>query len=159
MTAEIREIRLKAGLCVDCGTNAALPGKTKCEECLEAGALYARPRPKKVSSGKALDDIAREAETAGLSYGQYVAREYERNSKRSIPDLDMSKHRGITTLQAAMVVDFPSQTRKARSEAIAMRQLIVSSFYKGMQPAEIAKAYGIDPRRIVNILSTIAVDP
>lgn len=159
MLSEIRKKRIKVGLCVDCGTKSSLPGKTKCGECLESEALYSRPRRKKGNSRKALDDIVRAAEAAGLSYGKYVARLHELNNKRGIPDLDISKHRGITTLQAAMVIDFPRQTRKARSEAIAMRQLIVSSLYEGMQPIEIAETYGIDLCRVVNILSTIAVDP
>lgn len=159
MISAIREERIKAGLCVDCGINAAVPGKIKCGECLEATALYSRPRHKKNNTTRELDDVVRAAESVGLSYGRYVAQEYELRNKRSIPDICAPRIRGISTLQVAMVIDFPRQTRKARLEAIAMRQVIVSSFYKGMQPSEIAEAYDIEPHRILKILSEIAVKP
>ncbi len=58
-----------------------------------------------------IDEIVSQAESEGLSYGQYAARERPVIVKRHIPDID--KPRGMSTIQAALRVDCPRLCEEA----------------------------------------------
>lgn len=54
-----------------------------------------------------IDAIVNMAESEGLSYGRYVAREREVHIHRRPPIADVEKPRGMSTIQAALQVDCP----------------------------------------------------
>lgn len=49
-----------------------------------------------------IDAIVNMAESEGLSYGRYVAREREVHIQRRPPITDVEKPRGMSTIQAAL---------------------------------------------------------
>ncbi|MCM1166793.1 MAG: hypothetical protein NC299_12930 [Lachnospiraceae bacterium] len=57
----------------------------------------------------AIDKIVSLAEREGLSYGQYVAREYASHTQRKRHVLDVCKPQGMSTIQATLRVDCPRQ--------------------------------------------------
>lgn len=57
-----------------------------------------------------IDEIVSQAESEGLSYGQYAARERPVIVQRHIVDID--KPRGMSTIQAALQVDCPRLCHK-----------------------------------------------
>ena len=54
-----------------------------------------------------IDAIVNMAESEGLSYGRYVAREREVHIQHRPPIADTAKPRGMSTIQAALRVDCP----------------------------------------------------
>lgn len=65
----------------------------------------------------AISAIVNMAESEGLSYGKYVAREREVQTQRRPPIPETAKPRGISTIQAALRYDCPRLcTKEIRSE-------------------------------------------
>lgn len=60
-----------------------------------------------------IDAIVNMAESEGISYGRYVAREREVHIQRRPPIADTAKPRGMSTIQAALQVDCPGLCAKA----------------------------------------------
>lgn len=64
----------------------------------------------------AIDKIVVLAEREGLSYGRYVAREYASHTQRKRHIPDVCKPRGISTVQAALLVDCPRRCVNYKAE-------------------------------------------
>lgn len=61
-----------------------------------------------------IDAIVNMAESEGLSYGRFVAREREVHIQRRPPIAGTAKPRGMSTIQAALLVDCPRLCAKEK---------------------------------------------
>lgn len=79
---DLQEYRIANGLCTKCGKPMNGSTKRYCEECREKDRRFHEAKYEKPPRKSHLEENAKKAKEAGMSYGQWQAMQYMKGQKK-----------------------------------------------------------------------------